>query len=190
MPLSVVAARNNWPNLPSRYYMMDGELGFLLTMLDDIKPKRMIELGVNEGITARAVLDHIKSIEYYLGVDVPFNHVMPLPGQQPEVPQEPGRLVKDDRRFELLLRYNGAFDSLIVACDRFDVAFIDGDHSYKGVMDDYELARKVVLQPGGWIFFHDYNNPTVEVTRALDDLHLGGRNIVNAEGTWMAYEQV
>jgi predicted O-methyltransferase YrrM len=37
---------------------------------------------------------------------------------------------------------------------RLDVLFIDGDHSYDGVRDDYELYAPLV-RPGGLIAFHD-----------------------------------
>ena len=35
-----------------------------------------------------------------------------------------------------------------------DVLFIDGDHSYEGVKQDYEMYRSLV-RPGGIIAFHD-----------------------------------
>jgi predicted O-methyltransferase YrrM len=174
-------------NLPPRNYMHHWEFNVFLTILDEIQPKRMLELGVNEGITTRAILDHIKSLEYYLGVDVSFDHPMPIPGQQSEVPRVPGRYAKDDPRFELFIREGGIGDPPV--SEPFDVVFIDGDHSYLGVLRDYDLARRVT-HPGGWIFFHDYNNETVQVTEALNKLHEEGSNIFHIADTWLAYEQV
>jgi hypothetical protein len=35
-----------------------------------------------------------------------------------------------------------------------DFLFIDGDHTYEGVKQDYEMYKEFV-KPGGWIAFHD-----------------------------------
>lgn len=43
---------------------------------------------------------------------------------------------------------------LIFAGALIDVLFIDGDHSYEGVKQDYEMYRSLV-RPGGIIAFHD-----------------------------------
>jgi predicted O-methyltransferase YrrM len=52
-----------------------------------------------------------------------------------------------------------------------DILFIDGDHSYNGVINDFNLYSKMV-KPGGYIVFDDYNDkqhsPQVKV--AVDDL--------------------
>jgi predicted O-methyltransferase YrrM len=41
-----------------------------------------------------------------------------------------------------------------LAGDKFDVIFIDGDHSYPGVKADYEMYS-LFIRPGGFIAFHD-----------------------------------
>jgi predicted O-methyltransferase YrrM len=186
--LPSIKMESRWPKVSCKY-MMPWEQGLLLTMLHSIRPKRMIEMGVNEGVTAQAVLKWIDSIEYYVGIDVPFDHVMPLAGQQSEVPAEPGHLVKGDPRFRLVIRRTGFENGDIVRQAPFDVAFIDGDHSYAGVLADIDLALKIV-PPGGWIFYHDYRNGTVEVTRALDERRASGINLISIEGSMLAYEQL
>lgn len=147
----------------------------------------MIEFGVNEGITAKAVLEYFPLIERYVGVDVPFDHKLSIPAQQVEVPREPGILVKDDPRFELVMR--GEDDSNITGM-RFDVAFIDGDHGFEAVIKDYWIARQVI-EPGGMIIFHDYLNPSVKVTEALEALYKNGRKgLYHVSGTWLAFEWI
>ncbi len=42
----------------------------------------------------------------------------------------------------------------IIGDDLLDFLFIDGDHTYEGVKQDYEMYRHLV-KPGGWIGFHD-----------------------------------
>lgn len=51
----------------------------------------------------------------------------------------------------------------------FELALIDGDHSYESVMADAILCRDLVV-PGGVLAFHDYDPRTwPEVVRAVDD---------------------
>jgi len=38
--------------------------------------------------------------------------------------------------------------------------FIDGDHTYKGLVEDFDAWEKFVVS-GGWILFHDYGLPGV-----------------------------
>jgi predicted O-methyltransferase YrrM len=41
--------------------------------------------------------------------------------------------------------------------EKFDIIFIDGDHSYEGVKKDYDNALPL-LNEGGYIVFHDINS--------------------------------
>lgn len=43
---------------------------------------------------------------------------------------------------------------VILGGAQLDFLFIDGDHTYEGVKQDYEMYRDLV-KPGGWIGFHD-----------------------------------
>lgn len=57
----------------------------------------------------------------------------------------------------------------IVQDAKIDVLFIDGDHSYDGVKTDC-LNLLPMLAPGGYVGFHDYNNPEFGgVKRAADE---------------------
>jgi len=38
-----------------------------------------------------------------------------------------------------------------------DFLFIDGDHTYEGVKQDFEMYKHLV-RPGGWVSFHDIND--------------------------------
>lgn len=157
----------------------------LLALINSVQPSSMIEFGVNEGLTAFAVLANFPDIDQYVGVDVEFSHQLEIPAQQYEVPKEPGRLVNDNPRFKLIIRYDD--DKNISGL--FDVAFIDGDHGKDHVMKDYRLAKQLVRE-GGIIIFHDYENPTVEVTETLDELYKSGVDLKHVYGTWLAFEYV
>jgi predicted O-methyltransferase YrrM len=47
----------------------------------------------------------------------------------------------------------GALESLP---EQVDFIFVDGDHSYEGLKEDWEIVRRI-LRPGGIAAFHDVN---------------------------------
>jgi predicted O-methyltransferase YrrM len=55
--------------------------------------------------------------------------------------------------------------------DSIDILFIDGDHSYQGVINDFSLYHNLV-KSGGYIVFDDYNDykHSPEVKPAVNDL--------------------
>jgi predicted O-methyltransferase YrrM len=58
--------------------------------------------------------------------------------------------------------------------DRLDIIFIDGDHTFEGVCDDFERYRKY-LKDGGMIVFHDIIYQAYCRVNVLWD-HLKARN--------------
>lgn len=182
--LPVVDLVRKWQTVSARMYMQPGEQEVLLTLADSVQPSSMIEIGVNEGRTALAVLQNIPTITRYLGVDAPPGYQFEIPLQQREQPDDPGHMVKHDPRFELILRGDDA-----EITGPFDVAFIDGDHGYASVLRDYSLARRLV-RSGGIIIFHDYDNGTVQVTDALHLIAEDGRLLNHVAGTWLVFERI
>lgn len=65
--------------------------------------------------------------------------------------------------------------------DTIDVLFIDGDHSYTGVINDFQLYSHLVKN-GGYVVFDDYNDYkfSPEVKKAVDNLlvDLNGYEII------------
>jgi predicted O-methyltransferase YrrM len=170
--------------------MNPGELEVLIALVRSVHPKAVLEFGVNEGRTAKAILDNIPGIEHYQGIDVPLGYVPAKAVQANEVPAQPGHLVKSDPRFELILRQHGSHDLKVADLKLCDAAFIDGDHSFKGVMHDTALARRLV-RGGGIIVWHDYHDlGTVDVRDVLDEFHKAGDDIVHVESTWLAFQLV
>jgi predicted O-methyltransferase YrrM len=173
-----------------REYLNPGEQEVLLALIGSVDARVVVEVGVNAGKTAQAVLRGIPTVERYIGIDCTPDYVFELPWQQVERPADPGCLVRHDPRFELILRGNGEhhlyhqlhFDHPI------DVVFIDGDHGREAVWYDTQAATLVVRE-GGLIIWHDYHNGPVQVSAVLDRLHADGREIFNVEGTWLAFER-
>jgi predicted O-methyltransferase YrrM len=144
----------------------------------------MVEFGCNIGITAKRVLECVETLERYIGVDVGPDHITTLSCQLSEVPERAGAYAADDPRFFLLtspsIRLSG--DDL----EPCDAVFIDGDHSDEAVTHESYLAEELVRR-GGIIVWHDYGNPAVEVTRALERLVADGWPIKSVEGSWLAF---
>jgi len=177
----------DWAGLPRRY-MNHGELEVLIALVRSVSPRHVIEIGVNTGRTAKAILANVPDIEHYTGVDVMPGYVPEKAVQRHEVPANPGELVKDDARFELVLLRRGSLDLTPQDLPPADAIFIDGDHGRAAVEHDSALARSIV-RPGGIIIYHDFHElGTVDVKPVLEALHHDGRDIVHVEGTWLAYE--
>jgi predicted O-methyltransferase YrrM len=67
--------------------------------------------------------------------------------------------------------------------DEIDILFIDGDHSYQGVMNDYSLYEGLVKK-GGYIIFDDYRDEGCPGTRkAVDEIVLSFKEKYNNIGT-------
>lgn len=58
---------------------------------------------------------------------------------------------------------------------KIDVLFIDGDHSYKGCMDDWKNFSPFV-KPGGWVVFHDCDDTSPGVEQVFDEIGKGWKN--------------
>lgn len=163
----------------------------IVALLREINAKTVVEFGVNEGFTARAVLDNVSSIESYIGIDVLPGYLTDLPQQRTEVPIDAGRCVKEDKRVKLIVSKNGSYDLKPEDIGTVDAAIIDGDHSERGVTHDTMFARMCV-GAGGVIMWHDYFEgdltgvkPTLE---AMADEE--GRKIVHVPNTWLAFERI
>jgi predicted O-methyltransferase YrrM len=172
-----------------RRYLRTGELETLLSLAYSVAPLAMLEFGVNEGLTARAALAVLPTLQSYQGIDVPRGYKTEREVQRGEVPVNPGHLVHDER-FELIVKPNGSLDLTAADLKPCDVAFIDGDHGRRAVTHDTALARALV-RPGGMIIWHDYNFlDTVDVTAVLHEFAAAGADIKNVADTWLAFERV
>lgn len=180
----------NWGQLPKRY-LHPGELEVLVALARSVAARGVLEIGVNTGRTARALLDNVPTIEHYQGVDVPPGYAFGCDVQKHEVPPNPGHYALGDPRFELLLRPRGSLDLSPAELRPCDVVFVDGDHSRDAVIQDTALAEQLV-RPGGLIIWHDYHDlGTVDVRDVLHErVSPWGTQLQHVEGTWIVFERV
>jgi predicted O-methyltransferase YrrM len=175
----------------SKRFLHPGELETLVALVRSIRAEKIIETGVNEGRTARAILDNCSTVHRYTGIDIlpGTQYKFECPVQNGELPTAPGHLVNGDPRFRLILKGAGSRDLTPSHLGTCDLMFIDGDHSEKVVEHDSELAR-ICVNPGGLIVWHDYHAlGTVDVLKVLHRLLESGRKIYHIEGTWLAFER-
>lgn len=169
--------------------MNKGELETLVALVRSVSPRHVVEIGVNVGRTAKAIMANVDGIERYTGIDVAPGYVPAKAVQRNEVPAHPGELVADDPRFQLVVRPRGSLDLAVADLAPCEAAFIDGDHGREAVMHDTALARALV-RPGGVIVWHDYHDlGTVDVREVLDEMHQAGVPIRHVAQTWLAYER-
>jgi predicted O-methyltransferase YrrM len=170
---------------PFSPYLNAHETSILLALVRSVRPRVMIEFGCNEGVTAKRLLEHVPTLQKYIGIDVPFGYSTTLSCQRNEVPVNAGWYAADDPRFFLFTAWFLHTGQL----EPCDAVFIDGDHSEQAVLHESRMARTLV-RPGGIIVWHDFTNAAVEVTDALARLHDEGWPINCVEGSWLAFMRV
>ena len=178
----------------TKRYIHPGELDVIAALLVIVQAEVVVEIGVNEGRTAKAMLRNVPSISRYIGIDVLPGYQFGCKVQENEIPLEPGHLAMDDPRFELVLRNQGSLglDPEVLRAEVGErgvcAVFVDGDHSAHAVLLDSALAS-VVVKPGGITIWHDYHNlGTVDVKDVLEEFYRRGRKIFHVEKTWIAFE--
>jgi predicted O-methyltransferase YrrM len=53
--------------------------------------------------------------------------------------------------------------------EKFDILLIDGDHSFLGIKQDYEMYEPLV-KDGGYILFHDTHNPNETCVKYFQEI--------------------
>lgn len=122
------------------------EVQFLLDTMYEHQAEKVLEIGLGLGISA-----------HYIGKIADEHFVIDLQ-EWPGV-DEIGRknfssnnLIEGYSQFEL--------PKLVEKQKRFDMVFIDGDHTFTGCFNDTYYSRYLV-NVGGIIVFHDYDMPAV-----------------------------
>lgn len=117
------------------------ELAAFMALVADIEPSILVEIGSAGGGTLWAWQQI--GVPRIIGVDLPSKGYDRLESHDAEIvfgdSHDPATRV--------------ALEALLEGAP-IDVLFIDGDHSYEGVKQDYEMYAPLV-RPGGVVAFHD-----------------------------------
>lgn len=158
-----------------------GELAGFLALVVDHAPEVVLEIGSDHGGTLWA-WQQLPSVRRVLAVDLPYGGF------------HSGRGL-DTHGVEVV--YGDSHDQAtlaeladLLADDRVDLLFIDGDHTLDGVTADFTMYSPLV-RPGGLVGFHDIlthpNMPYVAVDilwRQLAQERLPMEEIVTDPPTW------
>jgi predicted O-methyltransferase YrrM len=134
-----------------------GEIRALLGLVRELRPRRVMEIGTAGGGTllmwTRVAAGDARLISLdlpggpwgggYGAWKVPVYKAFALPGQRVELVRADSHQPSSLERVRALL-----------GGEALDFLMIDGDHSYEGVKQDYEMYSPLV-RAGGLIAFHD-----------------------------------
>lgn len=169
-------------------YLTDQERRILVAVTRFVGARTVVEFGVQDGRTARCVLDGCPTIKRYVGIDLPAGVAPVLRTQGTEVPRVPGEAVLGLPGVEIILKDSRELTAEEIP--RADVVFIDGGHDYETVRSDTRLAYQIV-RPGGAIVWHDYNAmPEIGVRRCIDEMNALGDSRVLVAPTWMVVQLI
>ena len=154
-----------------------GRVREVLRRVAQLPHPRVVEVGVWRGDMSAALLRG--NIELQLLMVDPWEDPLTQPpirkiGRQPTQDELYRRAVNvtawaAERREVLQMRSVDAAALMAVQSRRFDLVFIDGDHSYEAVRADI-AAWAPLLEPGGWLGGHDYYDAgTPGVRMAVDE---------------------
>jgi predicted O-methyltransferase YrrM len=132
------------------------ELTQFASMVRRLKPRRLVEIGTAQGGVFWLLCQLSGDDAVLVSVDLPaterFSGGLKLNVDLLGM-KKPGQTVHavagNSHDPAIFNQVKALFDGALL-----DVLFIDGDHSYEGVRQDYEMYRRLV-RPGGIIAFHD-----------------------------------
>ena len=135
----------------------------------DLKPHFALELGSCEGLTAKYICEHLLTGKdaRLICVD-PLNDYYLQPGDMPEMIGQYQRWKANARGLPINLyrkKSADAYDELKEF--RFDLIYVDGDHTEEGVYNDGKMALELCKR-GGIIIFDDYENYADYTTAGIE----------------------
>lgn len=133
------------------------EITSLLEVVENIKPKTIMEIGTARGGTLFLFSKIIPEDSFIISLDLPGGS---FGGGYPwwKIPLYKS-FAKDKQTINLIREDSHNLKTLrkikkILGDRKLDFLFIDGDHTYNGVKKDFDLYKQLVKK-GGIIAFHD-----------------------------------
>ena len=170
----------------------------LLDMIEHARPKKVLELGCDMGVSTECFLLHCDEVfamdpwGYFPDVVLPVNKI--------KADEEKDHLDRWNLHGERFMARCGSYSNLTVIRDYsprgvlkmvpqylgyFDLVYIDAVHEYQPILDDIRAVHPLI-RDGGWIAGHDYWHPNNEQdTIPLVDGLFGDDKKVFSDGSWL-----
>jgi predicted O-methyltransferase YrrM len=139
------------------------EIEWLFERVCELQPRTVLEIGLSLGGTLFLWSRAAAANAHLLAVDTSQPGVL---GTWSAFPVVRRSFARDDQRISLLLGCDShqreTLDRVrrLVGGVTIDFLFIDGDHTYRGVSEDFSTYSRLV-RPGGLVAFHDVSqDPT------------------------------
>lgn len=143
----------------------------LLDLINYTQPRRVLEIGSFRGVSTEVFLLHAAHVtcidpwpddKVFLDFGLRAGHYPHLTTLRGKSPHGIGHIPRN----------------------RFDLAYIDGDHSESAVAADIFECQRLV-RPGGWIAGHDYGGPgTPDVKKVVDGMFRQEQIIIFSDSSW------
>lgn len=151
------------------------ELRELAELVDSSDPKTIMEIGTKNGGTLYVWTRYFDSTERVISLDLPGGE---FGGGYPKNQKKLFKAFSKDKEI-MCVRKNSHSEKTyshienILGEKSIDFLFIDADHTYDGVKQDFEMYKKLVSD-GGIIAFHDIvphpNDPNVNVDKFWNEI--------------------
>lgn len=120
-----------------------------LSYLDGREPINVLEIGVRHGGTNFMFSNCLKTCQHIMGVDIRLQNIHLLKAFKPVRIRRQDYICGQSTHPSTIKRVKRCIGS-----EKLDVLFIDGDHSYYGIVNDFNAYHQFV-RDGGIIAFHD-----------------------------------
>lgn len=158
------------------------EIARALEVVESLQPRIVLEIGTARGGNFFLLSRAAAKDSYLISLDLPQGRWGG--GYAAWKTWLFRRLLQNGQKADFVRRNSHSRESLeqvrkLLGGRKVDVLFIDGDHSYAGVKQDFEMYSPLV-RPNGLILFHDvvthHTDPTCQVDRFWSEVRLSGES--------------
>ncbi|WP_372479535.1 class I SAM-dependent methyltransferase [Halomicrobium sp. HM KBTZ05] len=173
---TVLGVKPGYPPYQIAMMQLRDEIEELASIIKEEQPKSVLEIGTANGGTLYVWSRYLDSTQQLISLDLPDGQ---FGGGYGERKAEIFREFSPSKEFHFVRdnsHRSGVYEQVDnIADDGLDFLFLDGDHSYQGVKQDFEMYSQLV-NDGGIVALHDIvNHPDREAVieqrrRTVDDI--------------------
>ncbi len=131
------------------------EYASLMQFVRSFQPKSYLEIGIGNGGSWFLM-------SYFLKNSLEISHAVDNLSYGKQINQQKADIESIKKYLSSSISdvnfFHSSSTNFLTNCDnKYNVIFIDGDHSYEGVKSDYEFSKKLLHKEGMFIF-HDVNS--------------------------------